>query len=30
MENELIETPSVIRYHQLTRDEFYVIKERGQ
>lgn len=29
IENELIETPSIIRYSQITRDEFYVTKERA-
>jgi len=29
MEDELIETPSVIRFGQLTRDEFFVVKERA-
>lgn len=29
MENELIETPSIIRYGQITRDEYFVTKERA-
>ena len=29
MEQELLETPAVIRYGQITRDEFYVTKDRA-
>ena len=29
IEEELIETPSVIRYGQVTRDEFFVTKDRA-
>jgi hypothetical protein len=29
MENELIETPAIIRFDQITRDEFFVIRDRA-
>ena len=30
IEDELIETPSIIRFGQITRDEFFVTKDRAE